>query len=228
MSKTCAVFFDLDNTLYSQSTDVIQRITQCIDYFSMSPKEEIAQFWFNEWKDNGPQKADLVERVIHNFGLSQTVGLVVDQYRSCKTILSLPDAHKRLLQKNRENKIHQFLITNGNVMTQRNKISSLGIENLFDCIVFATGKRAKPSAYWFEQLLTEHHLAPENCISIGDWYAVDGKASEKAGIRFVYIKTGPIKEIIPERTETIRTLTELERYIDYDKEKSDDNCRPSR
>ena len=67
MNEIKAVFYDLDNTLYPQIMDVRQRAEYCIKEYLDGDLECIKEFWVNEWLDNGPNKSDIIDRVIQKF-----------------------------------------------------------------------------------------------------------------------------------------------------------------
>lgn len=215
MSKIKAIFYDLDNTIYSQASDVEQRISHCIKTFSLPDAFEIKRVWLGAWLENGPLKHGLLEEIIKIFSLKANKTKLLSDYRACKTSISMEKDARDFLSRMKRAGTRQFLITNGHPETQSNKIHSLDIKGLFDEIVIATGEYAKPSDYWFKKLLGKYNLNPEECLSIGDWYAVDGIASLSAGIPFFYMKGGPVREDIPRDIRSITRLNNIEEYLDY-------------
>jgi len=213
MNKIHAVFYDLDNTLYPQIIDVEQRIDYCIKKSPFSSTKSIKRFWKKEWLKNGHKKNDLIDSIIEKFSLNLNKEEVVYAYRTYRTNLFLAKEIVDLLEKIRNQGIKQFVITNGNLLIQSNKIDSLQLSRYFDEIIIAIDEYAKPSVYWFNELINKYNFKPEECISVGDWYAIDGFASQSAGITFIYKDGGPIKEIVPSHIERIRDLTEIEEYI---------------
>lgn len=213
MNKIRAVFYDLDNTIYRQMDDVSQRIDCCIRAFSLSLTEGIKAYWLAEWSENGPMKHNLIDKVIEKFSLGVEKEKMISAYRNCMTVLFLDAGVGELLSAIRKKGIKQFIITNGHPGTQMTKISSLGLEETCDEIIVSVGEYAKPSSYWFLRLQEKYGLAPEECLSVGDWYAVDGIASQGAGVKFYYVKGGPVKEDLPFGVISICRITELGEYL---------------
>ena len=215
MIKIKAIFYDLDNTIYPQVSDVEKRIEYCIKTFALPNAFDVKRVWLEAWLENGPLKHDLVEEIINIFSLKLNKTDLLSAYRACKTSISLEKDTRDFLSRMKMAGIKQFLITNGHPKTQLNKIHSLDIEGLFDEIVIATGEYAKPSGYWFKKMLEKYNLNPEECLSVGDWYAVDGKASLSIGIPFFYMKGGPVREDVPGGIRSLTRLNDIEEYLDY-------------
>ena len=217
MNKIRAIFYDLDNTLYSQIMDIEQRIDYCIKKLGFHHGNSIKKFWIEEWMADGPRKNNLIDSVIKKFNLNIDKEQILNAYRSYKTKLSLCKEVVELLKEINNHGILQFIITNGNPVIQQNKIDSLQLNYFFNEIIIAKGKYAKPSSYWFNKLMKKYNLKPNNCISIGDWYAIDGIASQSAGISFIYIEGGSIIEEVPSYIVKIKKLVEIKGYINNEK-----------
>jgi FMN phosphatase YigB (HAD superfamily) len=213
MSRIKAVFYDLDNTIYPQITDMEQRINYCIKTYSLPKK--IKPFWIKEWLDNGPIKDGLIDVVLEKFSIGISKKKLLSAFRACQTDLCLEKEVRDYLVTIKNRGIKQFLITNGIPKTQLKKIQSLNLREFIDEIIVATGKYSKPSNYWFKKMLVRYRLDPKECLSVGDWYAVDGIASISAAISFLHVKGGPIIEYIPRQVHSITRLTDIESYIKY-------------
>ncbi len=213
MNKIRAIFYDLDNTLYPQITDIVQRIDYCIHKFSLKNAGRVKALWTDEWKVNGPAKSDIIDRLINEFALEVDRGDFLAAYRNFRTQLVLEEEVYRFLVHVKIKSIKQFLITNGNAGTQQSKVSALKLEGLFDEIIVASDERRKPSTYWFVNLLEKHGLSPRECLSVGDWYAIDGVASVRAGISFLYKTGGPVKEQVPPNVPCLDKIAEIEEYL---------------
>ncbi|WNC32644.1 MULTISPECIES: HAD family hydrolase [unclassified Thermosynechococcus] len=211
--KVKAIFYDLDNTLYPQIIDVEQRIDFCVSYFELKDASQVKSFWLNEWLDNGPTKTNIIDNVIKEFSLSITKHDLIHAYRNYNTSLTIEPEINNLLRYNRHQGIRQFLITNGNYETQAQKIKELQLETIMDEIFIATGSHAKPSPFAFLSLLKKYNLQPHECMSVGDWYHVDGVASISAGINFIHLEGGPISEVLPSKVTSISMLTKIVSFL---------------
>jgi|FaiFalFF_MnMetaG_3_1042247.scaffolds.fasta_scaffold26674_2 putative hydrolase of the HAD superfamily len=217
MNKIRAIFYDLDNTLYPQIVDVEQRIDYCIKKFKFHNGDSIKKFWMEEWIINGPKKNNLIDKVIEKFNLNINKEQILNAYRTYRTRLSLCKEVVELLKEIKDQGILQFVITNGNPIIQQNKIDALQLNYFFNEIIIAEGRYAKPSSYWFNKLMKKYNVKPNDCISIGDWYNIDGIASQSAGISFIYIEGGPIIEEVPSYIVKIKKLVEIKGYIKNEK-----------
>jgi FMN phosphatase YigB (HAD superfamily) len=211
MNRIRAVFYDMDNTLYPQIKDVEQRINYCIGTYSLP--ETVKSFWVREWLENGPLKRNLLDHVVATFNLEVDKEELVSAYRTCRTNLCLDQEVREYLMSNKSRGMKQFDITNGLPETQSNKIASLKLKEFMDDIIIARAEHAKPSGYWFAHVIAKYRLSPKECLSVGDWYSVDGIASLSAGISFLHIEGGPIVENVPPQICTIAGLTEMEQYL---------------
>lgn len=214
--KINGIFYDLDNTLYPQIIDVRQRIEYCINKYLGENNEHIKEFWVNEWLDNGPNKYNIIDDIIQKFLHNISKENLITAYRNYQTKLYMEEGILNMLNRFKKLGIKQFIITNGDPKIQLNKINSLEIKNIFDEIIIATSEYAKPSTHWYRKLLERYNSIAEKFLSIGDWYAMDGVASISAGIRFIKVNGGPIKESVPKEIQCINKLTEIERYINYE------------
>jgi len=205
-----AVFYDLDNTLYSQMDDVRQRIAHCAELFGMS--HEVVDYWVREWSVDGPKKR-ILDQLAEKFELNAQKSDIIKEYRGFKTKISLSDDARHIIEYCNKNNLLQFLITNGREEVQMQKIRSLRAEGLFTKFAVSVGEYSKPSPFWFKKFMGEYGLAPGDCISVGDRYDIDGNASEAAGIPFIYLSGGPIREKVPENIKRINNIYELKEYL---------------
>lgn len=212
MTKLRAIFYDLDNTLYPQILDVRQRVSACARRFFPNNSYEVENFWLKEWQNNGPKK-NLIDIICKTFKCRFDKEDIINFYRSYKTDIRLQDEVANLLIKFKSLGIKQFVITNGIKESQEYKIKKLELYKLIDDYVVTEGEYRKPSPYYFVKFLEKYKLNGLEAVSIGDWYEVDGVASQSAGIEFIYLRGGPIVEKIPENVRQIDNLLYLGELI---------------
>lgn len=205
-----AIFYDLDNTLYDQKYDILQRIKYCCEKYSLS--NEIELYWFNEWLDNGPLKTNIIDKIINKFQLSIDKKQLIQDYRTHKTSLTLDKNVKIMLENLKQDGVIQIIITNGNPEIQEAKIKALALHEIVDEYVCATGEYAKPSTYWYTYFINKYLLNINECVSVGDWFALEGVAAEKINMDFIYIQEG-IQEKINKNLKKVANILEFRKVL---------------
>ncbi|MCS7029497.1 MAG: HAD family hydrolase [Bacteroidia bacterium] len=198
----------MDNTLYPQILDVRQRVSACAQKFFPENSNEVENFWLKEWQNNEPKK-NLIDIICNTFECRFDKEHIIHFYRSYKTNIQLQDEVANLLIKFKSLGIKQFVITNGIKEVQEYKIKKLELDKLIDDYAVGEGEYRKPNTYYFIKFLEKYKLNSFETFSVGDWYEVDGVASQSAGIEFIYLKGGPIVEEIPKNVRQIDTLLSL-------------------
>lgn len=80
------------------------------------------------------------------------------------------------------------LVTNGGQYTQLEKLDVLGIQDVFDTLVFATPEKGlKPDSYPFECALRELDASPDETVHVGDSLHADVAGANAMGIGSVWI-----------------------------------------
>lgn len=80
------------------------------------------------------------------------------------------------------------IISNGNSLLQREKLQNTGIVDRFDVVVMSGDVgHAKPSQAIFHAACAGAGEAPENCVYIGDDFAVDAIGSRQAGMHGIWL-----------------------------------------
>jgi putative hydrolase of the HAD superfamily len=165
------VLFDLDNTLYAEKDYLFaaykaigDRAAQLHAHIST---EEVSQFLIHTFEQKG--RAKLFDECIQQFQLNDLS--VADMLSIMRTVsidplLQLyPLSQEMLLQALHNSKV--FIITNGHVQQQENKVKHIdwcGLRKHID-IIYANSIEPKPSAASFLSLNIPAHL---RCIYIGD------------------------------------------------------------
>ena len=145
---------------------------------------------------------------------------LVRVYRSHKPAIQLyPDASWIL--EHLRGKAQLGIITDGFLKTQQNKVAALGIEGLFDCIVYSDSFGAaewKPSPTPYKTLMKRLECYGAECIYVADNPLKDFVSAKRLGWRTVQIvREGGIYSSVsvPDefqaslRITSLRTLAEL-------------------
>lgn len=179
------VIFDLDNVIYDE-----------LDYF-----KEILKFF--SIKKNLPLRLDIYldQHLILNskdiFGDVLKKAGIYDiklqeelfyLYKTADVFIKPKEDVIYLIRILREMGLKIGLLTNGTIEAQKNKVKLLGIEDLFDCIVYARifGKdKEKPHPLPFCYILSKLDSKPESSLMVGDNIHTDIIGAHRLGIRSV-------------------------------------------
>lgn len=191
-----AVIFDLDNTIYPE-IEYLKRA-----YFQISKSivleenidceniMDIYYFLLNTFLTRG--RKDLFQQTKNKYNLRKlTLNNFLDrlhQVSLVKNELNIFGDIKRLLQHLHKRKILLFILTNGNVTQQKNKIRSINIDiNIFNEIIYASsnnGEFEKPNPYFINKIIDKYLIPRNEIILIGD-SEIDRKTTINASIAFL-------------------------------------------
>ncbi|WP_083870235.1 HAD family hydrolase [Haloterrigena salina] len=110
------------------------------------------------------------------------------------------------------------LVTNGLQEIQQQKVNTLGIDGVFDAVVFATPEIGyKPDPAPFRRALSALETAPENALHIGDSYATDVAGAHAIGTDSIWIPSAPSDEgqadTVPEPDRVFNSLCDLREVL---------------
>jgi putative hydrolase of the HAD superfamily len=208
--------FDLDDTLYDELTFVHSGF-QAVARF-LEAKEAIpARAGFDYlWRALPEGRGRLFDQLLSEYGLYSQKGVAacISVYRGHSPAIQLdPDAEACLT---RFASFPKYLVTDGNKLTQRNKIKALGLKSRFKhCYVtHCYGiKRAKPSPYCFQKICEREKVRPEQVVYIGDNPHKDFVGIKPLGFKTVRIMKGLHKTVEKppeyEAAARIKSLNEL-------------------
>jgi putative hydrolase of the HAD superfamily len=169
-----AIIFDLDDTLISEVEYVKSGFVAVSTYVSNIVERFTADqilITLHELHETNPDK--VFNRMIENLSLSSfiTVKELVDVYRSHKPKLSLYDDVLLNIKKMKDQNYKLGIITDGYLITQKNKLESLNISYLFDEIIMTDelgNEYWKPSVVPFELMAKRLNIDYCEMIYIGD------------------------------------------------------------
>lgn len=103
------------------------------------------------------------------------------------------------------------LVTNGGRYTQGEKLDALGIEEVFDALVFATPEKGvKPDSYPFDQALSALDATPETTMHVGDSLRADVAGANAMGVTSVWIPPETDDSVVSiEPDHTLDSLSDL-------------------
>lgn len=192
--------FDLDDTLYPEITYVKSGIEEVSIFLHKDfelDKHEIYLKMLSLLKRNGRGK--IFNDILDEYGIYSNKNLkkCISVYRKHSPHIHLYGDAKRCI--NRFKNLKKYIITDGNIIVQRNKINSLRLVEHFEKIIptYQYGITfSKPSVKCFKKILNYEKIKPHKMVYIGDNPYKDFVNIKKLGIRTIRIKRGAYKNIV--------------------------------
>jgi putative hydrolase of the HAD superfamily len=209
--------FDLDDTLYPEIDYVKSGIYTVAKYLSEKynlDAKEINIEMFTDLKLNG--RGLIFNNILHNYNIysKKELNNCVSVYRKHKPKIVLYEAAEKFLDSHQY--FNKYIITDGNINVQRNKIKALGLKKYFKKTIptYQYGiNHSKPSTLCFEKIMKWENCEASDLIYIGDNPNKDFVNIKKIGIRTIRVLTGGFKEILLENhfeaEITIKSLDQL-------------------
>ena len=193
------LIFDLDDTLYPELEYVKSGLFAVSKYFSSKFKIDQTSIYNDMLIDLLNNGRGLVFNNFldkHNIFTKKNLNKCISIYRKHNPKINLYlEAINCLAELKDYNK---YLITDGNIIVQRQKIKALNIKNNFKKTIptYQYGlKYSKPSTLCFEKIMNWEKCDPSNMIYIGDNPNKDFVNIKKLGIKTVRVLTGNYKNL---------------------------------
>lgn len=209
--------FDLDDTLYDESTYVksgFQAVSIALSTrFGISQKAALA-YMNNHFTTKG--RVQVFDALLHHLNLysKKNVNWCVTTYRFHKPKIQLDPSALRCLQ--RFKNAPKYIVTDGNKVVQANKIEALGLDKYirFCYITHRYGlKHAKPSTYCFEKICQREDVDPHQVVYVADNPNKDFIQLKWAGFHTIRLLQGAHKDLRlakeHEADQEINSLDEL-------------------
>ncbi len=184
--------FDLDNTLYNE-VDYLYPAYREIAHFLHENynliTEKVENYLISEFTNSG--RKNLFDNLIENYKLPK--GTLVDllfilrNIQRVQKINLFPEMESLLNQLVLKNKL-VYILTNGNIVQQKNKINQIswnGLINKID-IKLANEIEPKPSPTAIYEILKERNLEKCEVVFIGD-SKIDEECAGRANIQFLNV-----------------------------------------
>lgn len=185
--------FDLDDTLYPEIDYLDGAYMNIANFLSKKTElvsQEIYKFLINEFNKNG--RNSLFNKLFDEFNIEkiymQDVLNVMRTYTPISKITLFPKMY-RVLPKIIKNSIKVFIVTNGNEIQQKNKVSNIDWKLLDKSITFiyANEYNRKPSVDSFYFIEENFPINKKSAIMIGDSF-FDKKYAENCKIDFMFVE----------------------------------------
>lgn len=212
-----AALFDLDGTLYDR--DVVaealfeQQYREFASELGGVTREQFLRDAHEMDEHGHGEKEAGYEKIVRAWGLDAALApRLVEHFWSTYDRLCVPsDATAQLLGELRQRGLKLGVITNGQSIRQRRKLTALGLEGCFDTILVSgeEGVR-KPDAEIFRRALARCAVAANEAVFVGDHPVADVEGAHRAGMLAVWkfvpywppvITTAPVihelRELLP-------------------------------
>lgn len=172
-SRTRAVIFDLDDTLYPEMEHVVGAFKPVSRYLERQFKGQKHFFDMMVEVFRAGRSKKVFNAVLEEMGLphdQQLIATLVSIYRAHQPIIR-PFPGARETMRALRTRFRVGLLTDGHLETQRKKVRALGIAQYFDRIIYTDehGKDWwKPSRLGFEEMQRSFGLSGAQCAYIAD------------------------------------------------------------
>lgn len=191
-----AVGFDLDDTICEYRLSSADLLAHAFETHDVDPFFDVDDYLaeMEHVAADAANKADLRRRCFESLAekhdydpsLGADLASTYAQRRDHTDVVFLPGVESAL-----DSLAEQYplaLITNGNPEMQRAKLETLGIQSLFDAIVYAGHDTPyKPDVEPFQTALNELAVPDANTIYVGDDFGMDIRGAHNAGLNTVWV-----------------------------------------
>lgn len=180
------VILDLDNTLYDEKEYLWKSYDLIADRLEVSNKFEISDYLKREFLANG--RNNLFDKLVAKYNLSVSISTIINWLHSYSGDICLYEKAECLLDYLFKVEKFVYVLTNGNIQQQKNKINSLHLLEKFPKIkiVYASNIAPKPAPDCISFILKESFTTSKKTLMIGD-SNIDCQTAKNANIDFVYI-----------------------------------------
>ena len=183
--------FDLDNTLYPEIKyldEAYLNISKFLENKTSIKSENIYEFLISRFKNKG--RCNLFNEMFYHFKIDSIflddILTVLRNYKTQNKISLYPNYYDILpIIINNSKKV--FVITNGNVIQQKNKVKNIEWNSIDKDLTFiyANQYKCKPSNESFNFIKNQYVLKEDKTIMIGD-STVDEQFAKNCGINFMF------------------------------------------
>jgi putative hydrolase of the HAD superfamily len=190
-----AVLFDLDDTLFDQSTwlsGAWDSVARAAIPYGVEPRALVRAL--HRVYALGSDRGDVIDRALALVGRSDVaVAPLLSAFRAHAPTALAPYAGVTDALDALRGRVAIALVSDGDPTVQRAKVRALGLEPRFDVIVFGDElgrEHRKPSPVGLLTALVALGVDPTSAVVIGDRPRADIAAAHAAGIRAVRVRTG--------------------------------------
>ena len=205
--------FDLDNTIFSEIIFFKKIIKNCAH--KIMYKDDDVELFDVVYNSNSKDLFGDFLRKVNKYS-TYNQNILFSEYKFGKLELKIKRSRLLMLSKCRD-RFKTCLLTNGVLQAQKNKIKSLGIEDLFDSIMYARSngiENEKPNSKAFKMICNHFKCKPSEVMFVGDHPINDILGAKKFGMTAVWTSEfTECKNIPPEADYHIQNLHEITKIL---------------
>lgn len=200
MSKPKVLLIDMDDTLFDEGSYVESGFKAVARYLEQE-RDLPSDYSFPSMMAflNLEGRGQVFDRIIERFEVRGAAGLVekcVQIYRNHEPDICVYDGVEATLATLSAQ--HELaLVTNGLELMQEKKLTALGIEAHFKCVVYCDSIGSpKPDPNGLLRALQALGATTTDALMIGDNPSTDGKAALTAGVDFLRVRTDRFSHLV--------------------------------
>ena len=210
--KPKVIVFDLDNTLIDRQRAFTEMLKERIALTLPGDKKHLKEQAIQDilkWDDNGTVSRSVsFKKYCDKYEVTCMSSEELSTYWttiSGSVVYLFDDVKETIAQLKKKYRL--AILTNGSPVSQRRKLESTGILGLFELSV-VSGEVGinKPDSRIFDYMCKMLHVDAQDCVYIGDNYAVDVLGARSAGWNAIYLNR---LHLPSNETEMISSLKEL-------------------
>lgn len=127
------VVFDLDDTLYKEIDFLKSAYREIASFIDEECAEDIYTFMMNVYQNGGDAFGEVIKKYQPNVSKEE----LLDSYRSHFPDIKLEEGASEFIEALKSRGVKMGVLTDGRSTTQRNKLKSLGIEDIFEEVIIS-------------------------------------------------------------------------------------------
>lgn len=189
-----AIVFDMDDTLYQEKDYILSGLKMLdqwiLEKYGKPDFYSTAKHLF----DNGERKK-IFNRALNYLGIEdnyENINMMIDAYRSHQPSIDLLEDAVWVLNNIRDS-VKLGLISDGYLISQRNKVDALQLNNYIHTIILSDElgrKYWKPSVVPYEEAVRQLGCNHDQCVYVGDNVGKDFITAKKLGWTTINVNRG--------------------------------------
>ena len=209
------IVFDLDNTLIDRQRAFTEMLKNRIELTLPENKKHLKEQAIQDilmWDDNGTVSRSVsFKKYCEKYEVTCMTSEELSTYWTTisGSVVYLFDDVVEVISYLKE-KYRLAILTNGSPISQRRKLESTGILELFELSV-VSGEVGidKPDPRIFDVMCEKLNVSPDECLYIGDNYVNDVLGARNAGWSAIYLNRLHLNSDEPQMVDSLKKLKEI-------------------